>query len=227
MVNASLQWRESVKGYAAFNFAEAQAKCTEALSIYDELLDVLLDYISGLEALPSEKRQIPDEVLTKRLELSSVLIQSISAIETSLLSSSYATLAALLKQETDGLTRLQEYQVGKAKDGKTPNTVNHGTQAQRFFQKSLQPWAHLSQSDVSEYLSWHINDNRLILKRFPVFDEMTFNRICDVRCHNLTVLIVRLEQVFCDSYQMTLNDSMLARLMEPTNLLKRRIEQSF
>ena len=113
-------WRNSSFRFVEKNFAEAEQKCPEALGIYSELLEVLLVYLSGLEGLPSKKLRLVDNELIKRLELSSVVIQSLPAIEHSLVSSSYATLAALLKQETDALTRLQEYQTGKARDGKTP-----------------------------------------------------------------------------------------------------------
>lgn len=123
---SSQSWRGSASRLAAKNHAEAEDKCAEALGIYSELLDILLLYLSGLENLPPTKLRFVDEEMTKRLELSSVLIQSLPAIEHSLFSSSYASLAALLKQETDALTRLQEYHVGKAKDGKTPIPITMG-----------------------------------------------------------------------------------------------------
>jgi hypothetical protein len=220
----SQNWRNSAFRFVEKNHAEAEQKCSQALGIYEEILEVLFVYLSGLENLPPQKLRLVDEELTKRLELSSVVIQSLPAIEYSLFSSSYATLAALLKQETDALTRLQEYQVGKAKDGKTPNTGIHGTPAQRFFLKGLQPWAHLSQSIISEYLSWHIENERLQLKRWPVFDEVTFNKMCDVRCHSLAVLIIRLEQVFGDAYEMRLSEALVEQLKEPVELLRLRIE---
>lgn len=82
----------------------------------------------------------------------------------------------------------------------------------------------MSQSVFSEYLSWHIENERLQLKILPIFEEVTFNKMCDVRCHNLAVLIIRLEQVFSDAYEMRLGEELVERLKGPTVLLKRRIE---
>ena len=57
-----------------------------------------------------------------------------------------------------------------------------------------------------------------------MFDEVTFNKMCDVRCHNLAVLIIRLEQVFNDAYAMKLSEVLVERLKGPAELLKGRIE---
>ena len=53
-----------------------------------------------------------------------------------------------------------------------------------------------------------------------------FNRLCDVRCHNLALLIIRLDQVFLDAYGLRLSDEQASRLTKPTNALKSRIENS-
>lgn len=220
----TLKWREWAQAIEKQNLAEATDTCAEALGIYGELLEVLLEYLSGLQSVSPKKLKLVEPQLTKRLELCSVVIQALPTLELSLFNASYATLAALLKQETDAVTRLHEYKVGRAKNGRTPNTGNHGTPAQKYFLRALQPLAHLSHSEVSEYLSWHVENERLQLKIMPVFDEQAFNQLCDVHCHNLAVFIIRLEEVFIDAYEMKLTEQQLERLKGPAEELKIRIE---
>lgn len=218
------KWRQSSGAYAAQNLDKARSYCSEALALYEELTDILQSYLADLQNAPKEKLRFVDPEITRRVELTAAILQGLPTIEDALLSSSYGSLAALLKQETDGLTRLEEYRLQRHKDGKTPNVKNHGTPAQTFFLKTLQPWAHMSHSDVLEYLAWEVHGETLRLKRWPTFERHTFDRMCDARCHNLTVLIERIEKVFVDAYEMPLDETLKRRCIEAAQLLRRRIE---
>jgi hypothetical protein len=172
-------------------------------SSVDHIGDALYAYILGVgvigrAASRHDGKSYPGEERKQRkMTLFAAFIQSINPAEVTLFEGFYLQAAALIRQQLECLSALEELESGSRKDGKTPNVKNAPWGLNSHY-GSLSKFAHSSDHIfLSNVLCLNINDHgsdTQYISLVPVFNGKLFQSLFTLHCS--LVLLVAAQLLF-------------------------------